>query len=282
MLCVCAHLFVANRRFLQSASHETLTFTMPTRNMRVQLPSTNASSFNGGPLLDRMTRTSLLITMVAAAAPLDAQVRTLTFDAGDPIGGLAVGSVLGNQYAAFGVTFTPNFFNGLGGPTGSWATNTDMTVVSSTGGDVGGLGTPALVSGNIVRSFNGWLGENGDPSFQATFTEFVDYVSIDLAGIATPSSTRLFAYNGATLLGTVTSTTATGQQRLEFTAGAGQQITHVGVAPGDYFDWVGFDNFTYGTAITTVPEPSTWSMMGAGLLLLGFVTRRRRNGARLA
>ena len=221
-----------------------------------------------------------LVVAGMLTAPLGAQVRTLTFDADDPIGGLSAGTILGNQYAAWGVTFAPNFFSGPGGPVGAWATNTDLTVVSSTGDDVANLGSPSLVSGNIVRSFDGWLAEDGDPSFGATFSEVVDQVSIDFAGNAFPTDLRIFAYNGATLLGTVTGSELTGQERLTFTADAGQQITHVGVTVGrDLEDWVAFDNFTFRIvdATTTVPEPSTWLLTGMGLVAVGIVSKRRAN-----
>jgi hypothetical protein len=80
----------------------------------------------------------------------------ITFDAGDPIGGLAVGETLGNQYAAYGVMFAPSPFTGPGAPTGNWATRTDMTITSASGNDIGGLGSPSLVSGNILHSYNDW------------------------------------------------------------------------------------------------------------------------------
>ena len=58
-----------------------------------------------------------------------------------------------------------------------------MTIVSSTGADVGGMGTPALVSGNILRSFDGWLAENGDASFLITFSPPVTIFSATFAGV---------------------------------------------------------------------------------------------------
>jgi hypothetical protein len=200
---------------------------------------------------------TVLSSLAATAATF-----TITFDAGDPIGGLAVGQVLGAQYAAAtGATFTANAFSGAGGPTGIWATNTNLTVVSSTGSDVGGLGTPALVSGNMIRSFNGWLAEDGDASFRVSFATDVTSFSANFAGVATPSSTRIFAFNGTTLLTTVAATTATGQQNLSV-SGIGP-ITSVVVAPGDFFDWVGVDNISFTTA--DVPEPSSSALMGLGL-----------------
>ncbi len=219
---------------------------------------------------------ALLIPALACA-----QTRTITFDAGGAGGALAVGAILSNQYAGVGVTFAPNGFSGAGGPTGAWATNTNLTVVSSAGTDVGGLGTPSLVSGNLLRSFNGWLGENGDPSFRMTFSDaFIDFVQMDFAGIATASSTRMFVYSGATLLSTQTATGPNGQQRLSFSALAGQYITQVIVTPGDFNDWVGVDNITYRNAPSNVvPEPGTWALMSTGLMLLGGIAARRRRTA---
>ncbi len=212
---------------------------------------------------------------VAPAA--SAQTTTITFDAGDPIGGLAEGATLSNQYAASGVTFTANAFSGPGGPTGTWSANTDMTVVSSTGGDVGGLGTPSLVSGNLLRSFDGWLAERGDPSFRANFSTSIFFLSADFAGIATPGSTHLYAYNGTTLLTSATATTLTGQQTL--TVSSATPITSVVFTPGDFFDWVGVDNITFTStaSVNPVPEPSEWLAMGmAGASVGGLMVRARR------
>jgi hypothetical protein len=66
---------------------------------------------------------------------------------------------------------------------------------------------------------------------------------------------------------------------MTFTADAGQLITHVGVSMGEMdSDWIAFDNFTYRIVdpTTTVPEPSTWSLLGAGMIVLGFAARRRK------
>ena len=210
-----------------------------------------------------------LFASSALAAPI-----TITFDAGDPIGGLAAGTTLSNQYAAFGVTFSPNAFTGPGSPTGSWATNTNMTVVSSTGVDVGDLGTPSLVSGNLLRSFSGWLLENGDASFRATFSGGgVSSLSATFAGIAQSDagSTRLFAYNGSTLLTTAIASAQCAtvcQQTL--TVSSATPITSVVFTPGDFFDWVGVDDITY----TPIPEPATITLLALGVAA---VVRARRN-----
>jgi len=189
---------------------------------------------------------------------------TITFE------DLAVGTTLSSQYAAQGVSFSGNTFSGAGSSTSGqpWATNTNMGIVSSTGTDVGGLGVPSLVSGNILRSFNGWLSENGDPSFLMSFSAPVSSVSVDFAGVSTAADVTMWAYNGATLVGTI-SGSATGQFSLALAAAA---ITSVAVRPGTYDDWVGVDNIVFAP----VPETSTYAMMALGLAVLGVAARRRR------
>ena len=209
----------------------------------------------------------MLSTAAQAAVPV-----LITFDAGDPIGGLAAGETLGNQYAAYGVTFVPNGFTGPGGPTVDWAGNTDMTIVSSRGNDVGGLGSPSLVSGNILHSFSGWTDENGDPSFVANFSHGVTSFSADFAGVFYPESVGLYAYNGANLLGSVFGSIGTGQFTLSISNAT--PITRVVIANGASDDWVGVDNLRF-TAAAVVPEPSTYAMFGLGLGLLGLMARKR-------
>ncbi len=193
-------------------------------------------------------RTAVFACLVLSLVGLRVETaQAVTIDFED----LTAGTVLSNQYAAIGATFTPNVFIGPGSSTSMspWATNTDMTIVSSTGADVGGLGTPALVSGNILRSFGGWLNEDGDPSFLVTFSTPVSSFSATFAGVSTGADVTIFAYNGAVLLGTV-SGASTGQFVLSF---ANPSITSVAVRPGSFNDWVGVDNITF----TPLPTPPT-------------------------
>ena len=202
------------------------------------------------------------VTAACLLATFDAGATAITFD------NLAVGVTLSNQYA--GVVFSPNAFTGAGAPDGSWATNTDMTIVSATGSDVGALGTPSLVSGNVLRSFNSWLNENGDPSFRVSFASAISSFSADFAGVDTPADVRLFAYNGASLLGTIVGAT-TGQFTLSFAA---PQITSIVVTPGNFFDYVAVDNIRYQAAVAAVPEPEVWVMMSLGIVALGWARRK--------
>jgi hypothetical protein len=195
-----------------------------------------------------------------------ASAATITFE------DLAEGATLSTQYAGLGVTFSPNVFaDPLPSPTGGWATNTDMTITST---DVGGLGSPSLVSGNLLHAFgnsvaNGWLSEDGDPSFLMTFSTPISFISAAFAGVSTPADVHLIAYNGATQLGDITSAVTTGQFVLSFAAAS---ITSVAITPGSFNDWVGVDNINFTAA--AVPEASTYAMMALGMGLLAFKRRK--------
>jgi len=215
-------------------------------------------------------RIALTTTLVLAAG--HASAVTITFDE------LATGTSLSNQYAGMGVTFSANAFSGAGssGSGQPWASNTDMTIVSIAGGstEVGGLGTPALVSGNVLHRYNGWLTEDGDPSFLISFATPVTSVSLDFAGLGgnlyAPDS-RIFVYNGATLLATVGATlpsASVGQLTLSYAAA---NITSVAVAMGSYDDWVGVDNLVFAP----VPEPVTYGLMSLVLLAVAAAAKRR-------
>ena len=208
---------------------------------------------------------TLLVAMSASA-----QSYNITFDTGDPINGLAFGATLANQYAAFGVTFSPNAFSGAGNSsTGEdWATNTNMGIVSSTGTDVCAVGAPSLVGSNLLHSFNGWLNENGDPSFRASFVGGITAFSAAFAGATVGADVRLFAYSGATLLGSVAGV-GSGQFSLAFAA---PNITSIVVTPGSFADWVGVDNIQY--TLAPIPEPGTYALMGLGLCAVAWARRR--------
>lgn len=185
---------------------------------------------------------------------------------------LSVGATVTSQYAAWGVEFFANAYSGSGGPTGDWATNTDMTVVAVGGGDTGGLGTPSLVSGNLLHSFSGWLGEDGDASFLMAFSAPIKAISIDFAGIANPGSTGIDIFTTAGTYVTTVFATAGGQQTLSYT---GADIGYVGVTPGDYDDWVGVDNIGF-TVAAAVPEPESYGLLALGLGVVGIAVRRRQ------
>jgi hypothetical protein len=202
------------------------------------------------------------------SVPASAGTYTITFDPGDPIGGLAAGTTLGSQYwAATGATFLANAFVAPG-----WATNTDATIVDSAGGDVGVLGAPSLVSGNLLHSFSGWLAENGDPSILIFFSTPISHFAVDMAGIGAPGSGIVYAYSydgSYTFLGGLQSV-ATGQIHFGFSSLV--PIDAIVLVPGSFGDWVAVDNISF----TTIPEPSTVGLCVIGAAALAF-RRLRRN-----
>ncbi|WP_144290191.1 PEP-CTERM sorting domain-containing protein [Ideonella sp. A 288] len=216
-------------------------------------------------MIQRASFAVLAAGLLLAASPVGAI--TLTFD------NLAEGTVLSNQYAGLGATFSPNAFSGPGTSTSgeAWATNTDMTIVSSTGADVGGLGLPALAGGNLLRGLAGWSSEDGDPSFRITFARTATGFSAAFAGVSAGADVSLFAYNGAALVSTV-SGTGTGTDTSQFVLGYAGPVTSIAIRPGSFNDWVGVDNITY--TLVPVPEAGTFAMVGLGLMLLAFKRRR--------
>jgi hypothetical protein len=211
------------------------------------------------------------LSLSAAACALmlcatQASAATITFE------DLAEGAILSNQYAGLGVVFSANpFFGANANSTPEpWATNTSMVVTAT---DIGTLGTPSLVSGKVLHSFGGWLGENGDPSMLATFSSPVNSISMAFAGIFTTGDVTMVIYNGASIIGTVVApgSASTGQTTLSFAAAS---ITKVAFTPGSFGDWVAVDNITF-TPATPVPELSTYAMMALGMGLLAFTRRRR-------
>ena len=217
-------------------------------------------------------------TLFAAAVGLllaagQASAATITFE------DLAEGATLSNQYAGIGAIFSANAFTGAGGPNGNWATNSDMTITSSVTGDVGGLGTPTgAVSGNVLHAFgnivaNGWLSEDGDPSFLITFTTPVSFISAAFAGVFTPADVHLVAYNGATLLANIVSLLPAGTNSQYVLSYSAPMITSVAITPGSFNDWVAVDNITF-TPAAAVPEVSTYAMMAMGMGLLAFKRRK--------
>jgi PEP-CTERM motif len=216
-------------------------------------------------------KNALKTAAIACAMILPAmQASAVTID----FEGLAEGATLSNQYAGLGAIFSANPFSGPGTSTSgeAWATNTDMTITAT---DIGGLGTPSLVSGKLLHSFGGWLGEDGDPSFAINFTTSINSFSAAFAGVFAGPDVTIYAYNGATLLGTASGpATTTGQFILSFAA---PTITRIAVRPGTFNDWVGVDNINYTQNAVTpaVPEPESWALMLVGFGAMGVALRGR-------
>jgi hypothetical protein len=228
-----------------------------------------------------MKRT-LLPVLLGAGLLLACTAGAQTIDFDD----LAPGTTLGTQYASLGVTFAANAFSGPGTSSSGmrWATNTDMTIVSTDTGtlgvEFGALGVPSLVSSNILHHFLNWeTVENGDPSFNILLDNPASSVSVTFAGVGGQSAapdTRIFVYAGSTLVATRAGSLPddnVGQLTLSY---SGSGITRVAVAPGSFDDWVGVDNIVITPTVEAVPEPETWALTLLGLATFVWARRCRQ------
>jgi MYXO-CTERM domain-containing protein len=202
------------------------------------------------------------LALAAIAGSASAATRTINFDQdalGNSISDL---TAVSNQYAAWGVTFTPNAFTG-----GSWATNTGMTATST---DVGGGYNPSL--NNVLHAFNAdWLAEDGDPSFLISFSTGITSISLDVIGDTGGRDglqTFVALYDASlTQIGFFDASGIGGVENISL-SGFGTAF-FAAIAHGDFGDWVGIDNITY----TEVPAPGALALVGlAGV----FAGRRRR------
>lgn len=202
------------------------------------------------------------LALAAIAGTASAATRTINFDQdalGNAISDL---TAISNQYAAWGVNFTPNAFSG-----GSWATNTGMTATST---DVGSGYNASL--GNIMHAFStDWFVEDGDPSFLISFSTGITSISLDVIGDTGGRDglqTFVALYDASFVnIGFFDASGIGGVENISL-SGFGTAY-YAAVAHGDFGDWVGIDNITYTEAI---PAPASLGLLG----LAGLVAGRRR------
>lgn len=141
-----------------------------------------------------------------------------------------------------------------------------------------GADVDTVLTGDVARQGGGYLfGNSTDYNDLFRTVSFGGKVSFDVtfSGLADPSpaavpsafSLALYAADGMTQLGDAD---ANGSL-LVFNwipAASGPGAVNVGYAAS-------------GLAVSAVPEPTTWLMLGAGLALVGGVARRRQAGAKV-
>jgi len=132
-------------------------------------------------------------------------------------------------------------FTAFGGTTGFMTYSFNTAPVSSVAGFINYA--PGFGPSTVISAFNG-----------TTLLESYDINT--LAPISTPGATNQGAYRGITrATADITSFTVSNQL-------------------------VVLDNLTFSRAtVVAAPEPSTWAMMGIGLLILGIATRRKKTFA---
>lgn len=193
----------------------------------------------------------------------------------------------------------------LGVLLGATATTEDFSNVPVSAGAAIDLATPTLdattvlsgAAGRIVPGVRftsstlfangvGYFGmasttiEGGSPTLTVTFLTPVTAFGLDamnFAGFASTGSMRVFGMNG--LLGEVLGGSLPGAPAFTFlgwqAAGGITRVELTNESPAQFWSPV-IDNVTFGTLATTVPEPTTVVLLGAGLLAAGVAARRRR------
>jgi hypothetical protein len=210
-------------------------------------------------VLDQLEKARGVRRIVPAAVTNDTNY-VITFDAGDPIGGLPALSTLSNQYAAStGATFSGNAFSGASNVPGSsattWATNTGMSIGLVDRAVVGPLvGGGSALNLKFLHTFAGdWLGENGNPSMRVDFAIPVSTFSATFAGISNGvagTASGLIAYNAeGTVVAQVNATQRAFVHQAVLTVNSSAPIARVDIIPGSFNDWVGIDNISFKTVV---------------------------------
>ncbi len=215
------------------------------------------------PAYDRMKITPPSIAPAKTTNVAGGTTYNITFDAGDPIGGLGAGATLSTQYqATTGASFLPGAFGGCGGnptPNQCWSTNTSMTIMTTFPELVGtpGPGVPSS-TGNGLRSSNDWTSiERGDPSILMILDTPVSTVSATFAAITQAQlATAMFAYgeDGNLIQEVRQVDIATGGNQQRLTISSATPIKFVAFVPGSVIDFVLIDDISFTTVGSAPPQ----------------------------
>lgn len=218
--------------FRPRAAPSNLFFTV-TRNDRIIEPTvTKGASVRFLP--------PVLVLLTAAALPLTADVMDLDFE------GFPDGTILATQYP--GVTFT----NAIILTAGISLNEFDFPPHSGTNVASDNNGPMSIDFANPVLSFGGYF----------TYVELLTIQAFNTADIQVASASSLFSQNFVS-----SGNPANEFIRVAFAEGI-SSVTITGDPSGGSFT---LDDATYTTTSTSVPEPSTWSLMlftGAAIMLL--------------
>jgi hypothetical protein len=155
-------------------------------------------------------------------------------------------------------------------------------VNGSTSISFGTLGTGTLTGATVS---GGAINNTGTPfTFSITFSQLVNGFGAEFNNAQGGRAATFSLFNGATLVGMTGLYGGTGFLGTILTGGAFNRISISEVPiPGNGASlFSSLDNVTVGVVAptlppTTVPEPASFVLMGAGLAVVGMVARRRSN-----
>lgn len=187
-------------------------------------------------------------------APDPGPIGTVLLDFETPV----VGGQLGN-----GITISGNYqiFSGSNPPNAAPPAGDSSSYLAVPGSGYNGFATidfTGYAGVDLINSFNFYWG------------------SIDLGNeLAIITSTGTYKFTGADVIssGFGSPTTATANQRVAFSLGAGETLQKIRF----YSDRPAFELDDF--AIVAVPEPASWAMMIAGFGIMGMTLRKRSFGS---
>lgn len=193
-----------------------------------------------------------LVTTVASASMIVINFDNLTG------GRFSAGELVTNQYQGLGVTFSDSYSGG------AYAENFLGTFIP-------GSSTP-----NVL-----WTNQGGGSTtgqyLQINFASAQNSVQA-LFGTSLNARITMDAYNGATLVGSVTQT---GSTILPDMLSGLIGLSHPDITSVRLYSTYGNNtsfNFSIDNLqITAVPEPEEWAMMLLGLLMIGWAARRKQS-----
>jgi hypothetical protein len=219
-----------------------------------------------------------LAGLLAVCGAAQAQVtHTMTFDTdalGNPI---ASGTIISEQYAAWGIHFVPNVLGGANFTGDNYATNTVLDVTDSDFDPA--MDPQPQPDGNLLHGYTNYLNEDGDTNFWIKFDKPVTDVSLDVYGGYLGDFALYGMDQNLNLLDFAQPDQLFNQDTMSLGNDPAHPISYLIVTGsndfGYYDEWTGIDNIQF----TVVPEPGSLTLL-LSVLGVGAAWRRREQHRR--
>lgn len=208
----------------------------------------------------------ILLLLFVFSTSASAAVVTMNFEGvanNTPIGNFYNGGAGSNYGVAFGSTAIGIIDSDAGGTAPIANEPSPNTILVFT--TIGGVNNPFI---NIGAGFDTGLSFFYSSNQAATVKV---YDGLNGTGILLGTIPLISQFNGNGCNGDPTGTFCNWSQ-----AGLSFTETAKSIYFGETLNGTGFDNLTLGKNLAAVPEPETYAMLLAGLGLMGFVARRRK------